>query len=54
MKCLLCENEIDLSDPLTHFGQEHDEIHDQILLDYMMKMQERMEELEKKVQLHHG
>jgi hypothetical protein len=54
MRCLLCENEIDLSYPHKHFAEEHDAIHDQILLDYIMKMQERMEELEKKVQLHHG
>jgi hypothetical protein len=50
MKCLLCENEIDPSDPHKHFTQEHDAVHDQVLLDYILKMQLVMERLEKKLE----
>jgi hypothetical protein len=49
MKCLLCENEIDSFDRYRHFTQEHDAVHDQILLDYILKMQLAMERLQKKV-----
>jgi hypothetical protein len=49
MKCLLCEAEIDPLDPHKHFTQEHDAVHDQVLLDYMLKMQLVLGRLEKKV-----
>jgi hypothetical protein len=49
MKCLLCENEIDSFDHHRHFAQEHDAVHDQVLLDYILKMQLVMERLQKKV-----
>jgi hypothetical protein len=49
MKCLLCENEIDSFDHHRHFTQEHDAVHDQVLLDYILKMQLVVERLQKKV-----
>jgi hypothetical protein len=49
MKCLLCEAEIDPLHRHKHFMQEHDAVHDQVLLDYILKMQLAVERLEKKV-----
>ena len=49
MKCLLCENKFDPFDPHKHFTQEHDAVHDHVLLDYILKMQLILERLETRV-----
>jgi hypothetical protein len=49
MKCLLCDGDIDPLDRHKHLTQEHDAVHNQVLIDYILKMQLIIERLEKKV-----